>query len=79
MTALLWHYTNGKKCEAKCNFHADKLTHMFVECIDYLESQERDLSINKDRAYAYEELLEDFIDEARNTNIRYWEDKWDML
>lgn len=53
VTALLWHYTNGKKCEAEGNFHADKLTHMFVECINYLESQERDLNINEDRTYVY--------------------------
>lgn len=63
VTAFLSHYTNGEKCEAEDNVHADKLTHMIVKCIKYLESQERDLSINEDRAY--EELLEDFIDEAR--------------
>ncbi|MDR0288929.1 MAG: hypothetical protein LBH78_02675 [Rickettsiales bacterium] len=64
MTAFLLHRFGDGKCETiKGGIHIDKLTHMFVDDMSYLESQERGLRSKP--PCTYEELLGDFIDEAR--------------
>ncbi|MDR3132002.1 MAG: hypothetical protein LBU02_02840 [Rickettsiales bacterium] len=64
VTAFLLHRFGDGKCETiKDGIHIDKLTHMFVDDMSYLESQERGLRSKP--PCTYEELLEDFIDEAR--------------
>ncbi|WP_253302169.1 hypothetical protein [Wolbachia endosymbiont of Psylliodes chrysocephala] len=53
VTALLKHNSTG-------NIHVEKLTSMVIDRINYLESQEENLNNSK----TYEELLENFINEA---------------
>ncbi|XCA36455.1 MAG: hypothetical protein ABOJ95_001529 [Wolbachia endosymbiont of Armadillidium vulgare] len=63
VTAILLHRYGDGKCETiKDSIHVDKLTHMLVGNMSYLESQERVLRSKS--PCTYEKLLGDFIDEA---------------